>query len=69
MDKKFDMMNPDGFSHFNGPISPSIYYCGACVWYRVWLQVVPILCSCSYFYGVEKLNVSMNIKFIAKWTL
>ena len=21
MDKKFDLMNPDGFSHFNGPIS------------------------------------------------
>ena len=20
MDKKFDMMNPDNFSHFNGPI-------------------------------------------------
>ena len=25
MDKKFDLMNPDGFSHFNGPI---FYYCG-----------------------------------------
>ena len=44
MDKKFDMMNPDGFSRFNSIIV-------GVVW-----GVEPMLCSCSYFYGLEKLK-------------
>ena len=58
MDKKFDLMNPDGFSHFNGPI---FYYCGCgmgCGHSRT-----NIVVTCDYFYGLEKLNVSMEYKF------
>ena len=60
-DKKFDLMNPDGFSHFNGPIFP--FNLLLWVWHGTWPQVGPIFCSCDYFYGLEKLNVSLEYKF------
>ena len=63
MDKKFDMMNPDGFSCFNGPIFFSFDLL-LWVWYGVWPQIDYILVvTCDYFYGLEKLNVSMEHKF------
>ena len=61
MDKKFDSMNPGGFSCFNGPIFS--FNLLLWVWHGAWPQVEPILCSCSHFYSLEKLNVSMEYKF------
>ena len=51
MDKKVDMMNPDGFSRFNGPIFTLNLLLW--VWYGVWPQVEPIhvlVVICDYFY-------------------
>ena len=65
MDKKCDLMNPDGFSHFNGPIFSLLLW----MWHGVWPQVGPIyyvlVVTCDYFYGPEKL-VSMEYKFPKK---
>ena len=63
-DKKFDLMNPDGLSPFSGPIFS--FNLLLWVWHRVWPQVGPIcvlVVTCDYFYGLEKLNVSMEYKF------
>ena len=45
MDKKFDMMNPDGFSHFNGPFFS--FNLLLWVWFGAWPQVEPILVPCD----------------------
>ena len=55
MDKKVDLMNPDGFSHFNGPIIVGVA-----------TGRTNIVVTCDYFYGLEKLNVSMKYKFPKK---
>ena len=56
MDKTFDLMNPDSFSHFNGPFFSIIVG----VAWGVATGRTNIVVTCDYFYGLEKL---WNINF------
>ena len=57
MDKRFDLMNPDGFSHFNGPIFS--FNLLLWVWHGVWPQGQWIF-GPNLFLLIEKLNVAKD---------